>query len=598
MTLAALGLLAFQWYWISNALSLRNEQFKLKVTDALQSVVRTLEKQEIQTLTKQLQNSERQREQLKAIATPQRALATRGGRLLPHTNEQPTDNTNSNVPQLTDGVRTDALAPNVPLFSDVQKRLIRNFFKQQDELENQIGQFLQSHAQEEDLFERWMSDFEMRRDRSFQRPNAGQIRTDTLDDGLIVTYYAPQKKRSPKLEGKYLVQSDATKKQNNQTTASLEDLRGKSELLRDVMKSVFFQPRQIEGRVNRQMIDSLLKGELGQRGIGLNYDFAVCNAANQPLFYTASFPVGSESTNPNLFKASLFPNDLSGSKNQLAVYFRDQRAFVVQDSVLPVLSSLVLFLMILGCFYAAITTILRQRKLADIKNDFINNMTHEFKTPISTIALAVEMAQEQTGAPGPSSQKLDRYLGVVRDETKQLGGHVEKVLQMALLDGGDVKLQIKEVNIHSIIEKSLQNMGVQIEQKNGEVELDFEAQNECVEADELHLTNILVNLIDNANKYSPQQPRISIQTRNVEAGVVVRVADAGMGMAAEQLNQIFDKFYRVPTGNLHNVKGFGLGLSYVKKMVELHHGTVLAGSVVGLGSWFEITLPFKHLDQN
>ena len=211
MTVAALGLLAFQWYWISNALLLRNEQFGLKVTDALQAVVRTLEKQEIQILTKQLQNSERQREQLRAITTPQQTLANRKGRPKQPT-PQYTNDVNAEVPQLTDEVRTDALTPNVPLFSDVQKRLIQNFFKQQDQLEGQMGQFLRTHAQEQDLFELWMSDFEMRRNLSFQRPNEGQIRTDTLDDGMIVTYYVPQKKHSAKLEGKYFGRQNPTSK--------------------------------------------------------------------------------------------------------------------------------------------------------------------------------------------------------------------------------------------------------------------------------------------------------------------------------------------------------------------------------------------------
>ena len=594
MTLAAFGLLAFQWYWISNALLLRKEQFGLKVTDALQAVVRTLEKQEIQILTKQLQNSERQREQLRAITTPQQEFVLRNKR---QPTPQYTNETNAELPQLTDEVRSDALTPNLPLFSDVQKRLIQNFFKQQDQLENQMGQFLRTHAQEQDLFELWMSDFELRRNLSFQRPNAGQIRTDTLDDGMIVTYYVPQKKRVPKLEGKFFKETNATLKQKDETAASLKDLQSKSALLRDVVKNVFFQPRQIEGRVNRQMVDSLLKKAFSERGMDINYDFAVQNSVNKPLFGTVGFMANTK-TSADLYKATLFPNDLTGNKSQLVVYFRDQRAFLLQDSIFPVLSSLVLFLMILGCFYAAVMTILKQRKLADIKNDFINNMTHEFKTPISTISLAIEMAQEQTEAQQPSSQKMARYLGVVRDETKRLGSHVEKVLQMALLDGGDVKLQIKKLNIHDIIEKSLHNMSVQIEQKNGQVDFDFEAQNEHVEADELHLTNILVNLIDNANKYSPDQPYISIQTRNVDAGVVVRVTDAGVGMTTDQLGRIFDKFYRVPTGNLHNVKGFGLGLSYVKKMVELHHGTLEARSVVGQGSWFEIMLPFKYLNQS
>jgi two-component system phosphate regulon sensor histidine kinase PhoR len=221
-------------------------------------------------------------------------------------------------------------------------------------------------------------------------------------------------------------------------------------------------------------------------------------------------------------------------------------------------------------------------------------MTHEFKTPISTISLAVDMAREQ--AENRDSKKpLQRYLNIIRDENHRLGDHVEKVLQMALLERGQISLIYSAVNIHDIIERVLNNIGVQIEKKQGEVTLEFEAQNEIVQADEMHLTNIIYNLVDNANKYSLTTPNIKVATRNDENGLFFSVSDTGLGMNKEQLNRIFDQFYRVPTGNLHDVKGFGLGLSYVKKMVEAHGGTINVESKIGHGSMFEVFLPIVEV---
>jgi two-component system phosphate regulon sensor histidine kinase PhoR len=253
----------------------------------------------------------------------------------------------------------------------------------------------------------------------------------------------------------------------------------------------------------------------------------------------------------------------------------------------------VLILVVMICFYLAVTTILHQKKLSDIKNDFINNMTHEFKTPISTIALAAEMAQENS-AGGTSSlnlPRLSRYLGIIREENRRLGTHVEKVLQMALLDKGEVKLKKTLVNTTDLITNALNSLSVQIENQNGAIDLEFEAVQEQVLGDEVHLANVLNNLIDNAIKYSPGQLHLTIRTNNVNQGLELSITDKGIGMKKEQLHRIFDTFYRVPTGNVHDVKGFGLGLSYVKTMVEAHGGTVLADSKPGEGSTFTIWLP-------
>ncbi len=252
----------------------------------------------------------------------------------------------------------------------------------------------------------------------------------------------------------------------------------------------------------------------------------------------------------------------------------------------------ILIIVIMACFYMAVSTILHQKKLSDIKNDFINNMTHEFKTPISTIALAAEMAQENSVSAGSAaSPRMTRYLGIIREENKRLGTHVEKVLQMALLDKGHVKLKRSDANIHDLIEKVLNSQSVQIEQKEGEIDLEFEAINEIVSCDELHISNVLNNLIDNAIKYSPEKLHLKVRTENENNGISIAITDHGLGMSKEQIQRIFDTFYRVPTGNVHDVKGFGLGLSYVKKMVEAHEGTVNVQSKPGHGSTFIIWLP-------
>ena len=237
-------------------------------------------------------------------------------------------------------------------------------------------------------------------------------------------------------------------------------------------------------------------------------------------------------------------------------------------------------------------------------------MTHEFKTPISTISLAVDMAREQlttskipamAGAGGEpentgTTDRLSRYVSIIRDENRRLGSHVEKVLQMALLDKGEVKLSLVPVNIHDVIEKVLNTMSLSIEQRQGELDLDFDASQEVVLADEVHLTNMLYNLIDNAIKYSPEHVAIRIRTHNTvlptgKPAVTVAVADQGLGITKEQISRIFETFYRVPTGNRHDVKGFGLGLSYVKKMAEEHQGQITVVSTPGQGSEFQLTIP-------
>ena len=219
-------------------------------------------------------------------------------------------------------------------------------------------------------------------------------------------------------------------------------------------------------------------------------------------------------------------------------------------------------------------------------------MTHEFKTPIATISLAREILQDASIQQNP--EKTNRYLGVIADESKRLSSQVENVLQAAKLDRKDVKLNFKSLDIHSIIEKVIRNSAVQVENRGGKIFTDLKANQTIIEGDQVHITSIISNLIDNANKYSPKIPRIEVQTQNTSNGIAIKFIDEGQGIPKKVVSKIFDKFYRVPTGNVHNVKGFGLGLSYVKSMVEAHHGTISVESEMGKGSIFTIKLPFKQ----
>ncbi|MFT5883747.1 MAG: two-component system phosphate regulon sensor histidine kinase PhoR [Arcticibacterium sp.] len=364
--------------------------------------------------------------------------------------------------------------------------------------------------------------------------------------------------------------------------SGLEKSRNKANLVKDVLSDFMQGDRDIYERVNQQMLDTLLKQELANLGINLPYESGVKN--NGEMIF-ASFGLDNQPELSDLaYKVKLFPNDAVQQQQFLYVYFPNKENFIMGNMWSVFGSSILLILMIGGIFYSSINTMMKQKNLSLIKNDFINNMTHEFKTPISNISLAVEvMKDRQINQKNPT-----KYLNIIRDENARLGSQVEKVLQMALLDKGEVKLRQTEVNIHEIIEQVSQNLGVQIEQKEGTLDLHLNADNPEFAADEVHMTNIIYNLLDNANKYSNGKPEINVATANSENRIQILISDKGIGMSKEQVTKIFDKFYRVSTGNVHDVKGFGLGLSYVKKMVDLHHGKIMVTSMLGEGTTFEL----------
>ncbi|WP_460976870.1 sensor histidine kinase [Spirosoma knui] len=608
MAVGLLGLVGLQLYWISSALQLQKEQFAYKVTDALQEVVRTLERQEIVYLTKQRVQAREQQNRLMAIAKKETKSTQKPVQRPPVAQpkpSQPVDALTSARQVMVPGtapagavvVQSDVLHPVVKPLSPEQMMVVEEFFRQQEEL-MAVGDW-QTQLLQQQEFDQWVERVMTSELNHINNQVAQSARrkdsTMRMAKSKLRRFVQQQKVQQAEVD------KPAESAPVNHTAAlSQHRAEEQSHLIKDVLKGLLLSDRPIEDRVNRVALDTLLRQALVERGITIPFAYGVRTRLRPQFLFTS---MGSEfrQFEDKGYKAALFPNNLLETGNYMYVYFPTQQEFILSRLGFMSGASVVLILVILACFYIAISTILRQKKLADIKNDFINNMTHEFKTPISTISLAVEMAQEQlrspTAATSPEPARLTRYMGIIRDETRRLGSHVEKVLQMALLDRGEIKLKLSPVNVHTVIEKVLNNIGIQVEQREGEVDLDFEADNEVVEADEIHLTNILYNLLDNAIKYSPEHPHITIQTRSLPDGISITVADQGLGMTKEQVIRIFEKFYRVPTGNRHDVKGFGLGLSYVKKMVDEHHGQIQVESQPGKGSSFEIILPYKIVNE-
>jgi two-component system phosphate regulon sensor histidine kinase PhoR len=303
----------------------------------------------------------------------------------------------------------------------------------------------------------------------------------------------------------------------------------------------------------------------------------------------ASFNKNESFSNSKTYKVKLFPNDTFQQDQTLQVYFPEKENYILRNLWSIFGSSFLLIAFVGGIFYYSVNSLLTQKKLSNIKNDFINNMTHELKTPVSTIALALEVIKDKEIKKSP--EKTERYLNIITEENRRLGTQIEKVLQIAKLEKGDLSLNFEPIDINEVLDQVVKNQSVQMEQFGVKLNLDLQAEETNISADRVHLTNIIFNLMDNAIKYSKEKPEITIATSNTEKGLLLKISDKGIGIPKDQLSKIFEKFYRVPKGDLHDVKGFGLGLSYVKNMVEMHNGTIYVNSKIDEGTDFSVLLP-------
>jgi two-component system, OmpR family, phosphate regulon sensor histidine kinase PhoR len=367
-------------------------------------------------------------------------------------------------------------------------------------------------------------------------------------------------------------------------------ISNRRDLVNQVVTRMFASTPEIEKRVTPEIILTAVNNALIERGIKAGFEFAVTKWNREIALKSESYTYKKEN---QLYHVRLFPDDFFDNSNFLTIYFPNRRNYIIRSLGFMAITSFTLTLFLIATFAFTFYVILKQKRLSEMKSDFVNNMTHELKTPISTISLASQMLSDKSIPV--EHKKLDRISDIISEESKRLGYQVERVLQMAKFDQGDLKLQFKEIHIHDIIESVISNFTLQVDSKEGLLIPSLHADNDCVNGDSIHLTNVISNLLDNAVKYSPEKPEIFIETRNNKGILMVSIRDNGIGISKANLKRIFDKFYRVSTGNVHNVKGFGLGLSYVKKIVEEHHGTINVESEIDIGSTFTINLPVNSI---
>ncbi|MBC7688284.1 MAG: HAMP domain-containing histidine kinase [Aquabacterium sp.] len=278
-------------------------------------------------------------------------------------------------------------------------------------------------------------------------------------------------------------------------------------------------------------------------------------------------------------------------QEMLCIIVPHAKKFIWRSMTWFIIGAVIFTLIIVTAFFLTVRALLKQKKLSEIKSDFINNMTHEFKTPLATISLAVDALKNEKVIN--DRDKMNYFTGIIKEENKRMNKQVETILQAALLDKQEVQLNLKKMHAHELINSALNNIHLQVDQVHGRMEVDLEATKDVVLADEVHFTNLISNLLDNAVKYSKDNLQIKIGTQTAGNQLKIKIEDNGIGMNKETVNRIFEKFYRAHTGNLHNVKGFGLGLSYVKTMVDAHHGTIKAESILGKGTTFLLSFPLS-----
>jgi two-component system phosphate regulon sensor histidine kinase PhoR len=337
------------------------------------------------------------------------------------------------------------------------------------------------------------------------------------------------------------------------------------------------------------LLDSLIGEELDLMLIDERYHYAIYNKIND-RFIAGDFEGYENELMDSEFQFSLVSLYKPGDY-YLSIYFPRKKFLVIEQMNIWVVLSVIFLIVLLINFVYVIYTLFRQKRLSEVKNDFINNLTHELKTPIATSSLAAEMLLRPEIEKEP--KKIQKYAKVILDENSRLQDQVEQVLQIAALETGSLRYRSLKVDVHQLIKNVMASFDIKIRENHIDMEVQLEAKDHFIIGDREHLQNVFSNLVDNAIKYSPLNPRIRIRSWNIHSGIMVRIEDNGIGIRKEHQKHIFKKLYRVPTGNIHEARGFGLGLYYVKTVVDHHHGRIGLNSQPGTGSIFNVFLPFK-----
>ena len=595
--ISLIGIVTVQFFWIRNAFQVKEAQFNRSVNDALGVVVNKLETREnmhfisrnfegdsivaiVQAFTRD--TSQTMKKRLDSVLTNSDACPPPLRRPPPPPHPNGVMHYSYRVNVVPQQEFSDSLI--IGMEQGYQEEFNLNF-----EWKDQIGQ-LDSIIEENSLVfgQELLND-----DKSMlQEQQVVSVDPDGMSNTTIrYRIFSTQPVASP------VVIHDRNSHKKKAVDSSIRRLDKKAKGIEDVIKQMAMEietrPAPLQQRINKKNLQSTLQSSFSDKGIDLPFEFAVLTPSND----TNPVPIQSTGYQTKFSKAehkvSLFPNDIFGKPDLLVVYFPGQRSELFRSVAILLLGSILFTLIIILTSGTSIVVMIRQKKISDIKTDFINNMTHEFKTPIATISIAADSINNPKLIDEPD--KIKSFTRIIKEENNRMNARVEQVLQMALLDSRDFKLRPRLVDMHYMIEKAVEHYRLQIEQREGVIITRLDASDTMVDADEDHIRNVLMNLLDNANKYSIIKPEITVFSFNRGGKFFFGVADRGMGMSQEAQRKAFDKFFRVTSGNIHNIKGFGLGLSYVKAIVLAHHGEISVHSEVGKGSRFEIGLQVVYI---
>ncbi|MGB4773764.1 MAG: HAMP domain-containing sensor histidine kinase [Daejeonella sp.] len=592
MSIAVVGVMAMQYYFIRESLRLKAQMFDQSVNEALNSVVYKIEKRDALFFMKRKAEEKLKQIEIEKPRTPVQNVA------IETPLKKVTDLVKVRQRKIDEDfrMRDSLLRSRYPKALLIDNDFYETYLKNPDEIDkvrfdvkiqdyvDEMGRVMQNEIQQ--LYVENPGN---------QKVTLKKGSKDSIRYFIVDPVWGAQIISLPKVNSKikdHIIQNIREQqevKKVNKYLDSVNTMKQKIVVFTDLAKEYDQIKIPLKKRINPKLIDTLLKSELKNRGINLPYNYQISlTDQDSVIFYRAA-----DKTNAfpaeNTYTTALFPKEMMGQLGKLTINFPNKSTLLLSNVNVLLSSSVALLFILTACFSYTILTILKQKKISEMKTDFINNMTHEFKTPVATIMIASEALKDPELTADKS--RIDRLATIIYDENVRLGNHIERVLNIAKIDKGDMKLERKEVEMNDLIAAIIDSMSLQLQKRNAEVELHLNASNSTVLGDELHLSNVIFNLLDNANKYSPEDPKIKISTANSGKYLVIKVADKGIGMNKDQLAKIFDQFYRISTGNLHDVKGFGLGLSYVNDIIKRLGGTIRVKSEKDKGSEFEINIP-------
>lgn len=597
MAIALLGVMGMQWYFFRQSYQLQSRLFDQSVHEALNNVVDRLAKRDANSFLEKkaafiaLPPPVRAEIPPKFVSAPERPRKIQRRRpRLSDSNYLLTEQRKADsIFRLRDSILR-ARYPNILSFNDVVsqselKDLKYNFQVDVYQVEDAFGQI---HEQTRRTITRALNGNTLGGSTALPDSVTQYIVFDPVEGTFLRTIPRPRMKN--------LVRYEAEPEKINTVQKVKQYFADGKENKEEVFKDLYQEYREVNvplnKRVHPQTLDSMLRAELRNLSIFSEYEYKVTSAKRDSVIFTRASN-RAEFLPSNSYETPLFPKDMIRDSGMLTITFPDKNNIILSNLTAMMGLSGGLLLVLIFSFGYTIHSILMQKKISEMKTDFINNMTHEFKTPVATIMIASEALKDPELAADKRS--IDRLANIIYDENVRLGSHIERVLNIAKIEKGDLKLEHKEVEMNDLLAAIVDSMSLQLQKRNANIELDLSASRAIVMGDELHLSNVIFNLLDNANKYSPENPQIKISTFSSGRNLIIRVADKGIGMSKDQLSKIFDQFYRIPTGNLHDVKGFGLGLSYVNNIVKSLNGTIRVKSEKDMGSEFEISLPLKSV---